>query len=439
MIGSSEAMIAIVSAIRLPGMSRPTVWRWMKLVRRVLAPRAFDRGVRPARPGPDQARQLGHDRAVGHLVEALVDDPEALLDLVHAQQVAGQAIAFRPGGDVEVELWVDAVRMGPANVEGHPGGPQVGPRHAHPQGGLGVDHAQPAGPPHEDLVLVEEGLVRVDLVGGLAHPGPQPAHELVVQVAVDAADPEVVEEHPLAGQGRQHLDDLVALDEAPQDRRQAAQVEREPAHEQGMAGDPVELAREDPDVLRAARNLDFVELLEGDHRRPLAEQRADVLERVHVADRLVVVGVLAQLLDTAVEIAQDRVEIDDLLAVDLEDDPQDAVGRWMLGAHVHEHLAVAQGVELGLALGSGRVRRDGLEHSDLLVQGDPRVVRRGVGRDVERAPGSGHRQPAVAWRMRASSWALVGPWVCSIGRTPPAGERDASSARKKSLRSGKLA
>ena len=31
MIGSSEAMIAIVSAIRLPGMSRPTDWRWMKL------------------------------------------------------------------------------------------------------------------------------------------------------------------------------------------------------------------------------------------------------------------------------------------------------------------------------------------------------------------------------------------------------------------------
>ena len=31
MIGSSEAMIAIVSAMRLPGVSSPTVWRWTKL------------------------------------------------------------------------------------------------------------------------------------------------------------------------------------------------------------------------------------------------------------------------------------------------------------------------------------------------------------------------------------------------------------------------
>ncbi len=181
-----------------------------------------------------------------------------------------------------------------------------------------------------------------DLVCRLAHPGAQPAHELVVEVAVHAADPEVVEEHPLAGQGGQHLDDLVALDEAPQDRGQAAEVEGEPAHEQGVAGDPVQLAREDPDVLGPARDLDVVELLEGDHRRPLAEQRADVLERVHVADRLVVVGVLAQLLDAAVEVAEDRIEVDDLLAVDLEDDPQDAVGRRVLGPHVEEHLAVAE-------------------------------------------------------------------------------------------------
>ncbi len=219
---------------------------------------------------------------------------------------------------------------------------------------------------------------------------PEAAHELVVQVAVHAADPEVVEEHPLAGQGGQHLDDLVALDEAPQDRGQAAEVEGEPAHEQGVAGDPVELAGEDPDVLGPARDLDVEQLLEGHHRRPLAEQRADVLERVRVADRLVVVGVLAELLDAAVEVAEDRVEVDDLLAVDLEHDPQHAVGRRVLGAHVQEHLAVAEGVELGLALGPGRVGRDRLEDAELLVEGDPGVVGRGVGGDVERGAG-GHR------------------------------------------------
>src|SRR5688500_17033193 len=48
-------------------------------VRRGLTARRLDGGIRPARPGPQEPRQLGHDRAVRHLVDALIDDPEALL------------------------------------------------------------------------------------------------------------------------------------------------------------------------------------------------------------------------------------------------------------------------------------------------------------------------------------------------------------------------
>ena len=249
----------------------------------------------------------------------------------------------------------------------------------------------------------------------------------MVQVAVDAADPEVVEQHPLAGQRRQHVDDLVALDERPQDRRQAAEVERHPAEEQGVAGDPVELGREDADVLGAARDLDVHQLLEGEDRRPLVEQRADVLERVRVADRLVVVGVLAQLLDAAMEVAEDRVEVDDLLAVELEDDPEHAVGRRVLRAHVDEHLAVAERVELGLALGPRRVRRDRLEDAQLAVERDPGIVGGLVGgADGHRSRGSAQ---AGVRRTSAVDGALDGMWVRSIGRTPPPGERAASSAR----------
>ena len=145
-----------------------------------------------------------------------------------------------------------------------------------------------------------------------------------------------------------------------------------------------------------------------------------------VADRLVVVGVLAQLLDAAMEVAEDRVEVDDLLAVELEDDPQHAMGGRVLRAHVDEHLAVAERVELGLALGPRRVRRDRLEDAELAVERDARVVRRwgGAGR---RSCGS----PAQAGDRRTSAvaGALRGVWVRSIGRTPPPGERAASSGR----------
>ena len=396
-------------------------------VGRVLAARAFDGRVGPAGAGPQEPRQLGHDRPVGHVVEALVDDPQALLDLVHAQQVAGQAVALGAGRDVELELREDAVRMRPADVERHSRRPQVRAGHHHPQRGRGVDRAQAAHPADEDLVLVEQGVAGVDLLGRLRHPVAQAAHELVVQVAVDATDPEVVEEHPLAGQRRQHVDDLVALDERPQDRRQAAEVERHPAEEEGVAGDPVELGREDADVLGPARDLDVHQLLEGEDRRPLVEQRADVLERVRVADGLVVVGVLAQLLDAAMEVAEDRIEVDHLLAVELEDHPQHAVGRGMLRPHVDEHLAVAERVELGLALGPRRVRRDGLEDAELAVERDPGIVGRLVGgTDGHRSSGSGQ---AGVRRTSAVVGTFVGDSVRSIGRTPPPGERAASSAR----------
>ena len=223
---------------------------------------------------------------------------------------------------------------------------------------------------------------------------------------------------------------------APQDRGQAAQVEGHPAHEHDVAHDPVELAGEDPDVLGPPRHLDVEELLERHDRRPLHEQRAHVLERVGVADRLVVVGVLAQLLDAAVEVAEDRIEVDDPLAVDLEHDPQDAVGRGVLGTDVDEHLAVAQRVELALALRPRRVRRDRLEDPDLLVEPDPRVVLGRVlagvrvGRAAARIVGGGHR-PAVAVigpcpagpGPRGSRWSARGPAPCGGRRHPASATR----------------
>ena len=199
-----------------------------------------------------------------------------------------------------------------------------------------------------------------------------------------------------------------------------------------MAGDPIQLAGEDADVLGAARDLDIEQLLEGHDRRPLVEERAHVLERVRVADGLVVVRVLAQLLDAAMEIPEDRVQVDDLLAVELEHDAEHTVGRRVLRPHVDEHLAVGQGVELGLALGPRRVRRDRLEDAKVAVQRDPGIVGRLVGLLLGRAHAPPRRTSAVVGT-------LLGAWVRSIGRTPPPGERAASSGRKKSLRSGKLA
>ena len=200
-----------------------------------------------------------------------------------------------------------------------------------------------------------------------------------------------------------------------------------------MAGDPVELADDDPDVLGPPRDLDVEELLEGHDRRPLAEDRGQVVEGIHVRDRLVVVGVLAELLDAPVEVAQDRVQVHDLFPVDLEDDPQDAMRCRVVRPHVEEHLAIAEGVELPLSLGMGDGER--LE--------DAGVVDRDLERRVVEAGSHRCRHVALAYapgdvrRSVVSSASCGGP-ARSIGRSPPPGERATSSARWKSLRNGKL-
>ncbi len=287
-----------------------------------------------------------------------------------------------------------------------------------------------AHPPDEDLVLVQELQLRLELARGVAQPAPEAAHELVVEVAVHPADAEVVEEHPLAGDAGQHLDDLVALDEAPQDRRQAAEVEGHPADEHDVAHDPVQLAGEDPDVLGPPRHLDVEELLERHDRRPLHEQGAHVLERVRIADRLVVVGVLAELLHPAMEVAEDRIEVDDLLAVDLEDDPEDAVGRWVLGPDVDEHLAVAEGVELLFPLRPRRIRRDRLEDADLLVEDDPRVVQRRVAVGVRARFGAGGHRSRLTGRSPDARGRPGRPRRAG-GPAPCGGRRHRASGRRR--------
>ena len=125
------------------------------------------------------------------------------------------------------------------------------------------------------------------------------------------------------------------------------------------------------------------------------------------------------------EVAEDRIEVDDLLALELQDDPEHAVGRRVLGPHVDEHLAVAERVELALALGPRRVRRDRLEDPGGLVELDPRVVRRDLAMAAA-GRGGGH---ALTFRTVSPGRALRGAWDCSMWRTPAPGERAASSAR----------
>jgi hypothetical protein len=93
----------------------------------------------------------------------------------------------------------------------------------------------------------------------------------VVQVPVHTTNSVVVVEELLAGEGGEHVDDLVAFNERPKDRGDATEVQCHPALEEGVAGDAIELHRQHADVLRAARHINIHQLLKGGNGGRLAE------------------------------------------------------------------------------------------------------------------------------------------------------------------------
>ena len=241
--------------------------------------------------------------------------------------------------------------MGPAHVEWHTGGAQVRAGDAQGDGVPAGQDAHADGACAEHLVVGDHPLAHVDRLDHVRPPRAQAREELVVGVEVDAAHAKEVEEHPLAADGRQQVDHLVAVDEAVEDRGDAAHVESQEAHHQAVAEDPVQLHHQRTDVLGAPGRLDSEQLLEGDRRGMLVVHRGEVVHRVDVGHDGGIGGVLAQLLDAAMQVPEHRVNVDHDLATHLGHEAHHAVGRGVLRAHVDQHLALGEGIELPLALG----------------------------------------------------------------------------------------
>jgi hypothetical protein len=119
-----------------------------------------------------------------------------------------------------------------------------------------------------------------------------------------------------------------------------------------VRGDPVELQVDHAQRLRARRDLDVEQALDGHAEDGRVRVVREVVHPLDERDHLPVLLVLARLLDARVDVADDR-------------------------HHVHDHLAPERGQEAQDAVG-GRVVRPDVEGEDLLVGVDLRPVQPGV-------------------------------------------------------------
>ena len=157
------------------------------------------------------------------------------------------------------------------------------------------------------------------------------------QVLGHAADAEPVRVHARAADGLDDVEDPLAVGEHVEDRRHRAQVLGEGAVPDQMAGDAEQLRHHDADDLGAVGNLDAGQLLHRQHVGQVVHHAAQVVDAIGVGDVRVPGLPLGHLLGAAVVVADVRHGVDDLLAVELQHDPQHAVRAGVLRTDVQEH------------------------------------------------------------------------------------------------------
>ena len=227
------------------------------------------------------------------------------------------------------------VRLVLAQVAHHAAGPGDRPGRAEVDRVLLRQHADALGAIDEDAVARQQ---LVDLVerapAKLLDELPHLVDPVGVHVEQHAADARVAGVKPLA---RGVLDDVVnllALLKAVQKRGERAQVERRRAHVEQVIVQPHQLGQDRPQILAPRRQLDAQQLLDRMMPGDLVRHRRDVIHPVDDRHVLVEVEMLAQLLEPAVQVADVRHRVDDLLAVEREHQAQRRVRRRMLRTEV---------------------------------------------------------------------------------------------------------
>ena len=221
-----------------------------------------------------------------------------------------------------------------------------------------------------DLVLVDQRLELVQPRREVLAEGPHALLEAERDVLHHAADLEVARVHALARGHLEEVEDAVAVAPAVPEDRDRAEVQRAGREPDQVRGDPVELEVQDAQVLRARRDLEADQRLDGAAVGHRVEVVGEVVHPLDDGDDLPVRLVLGGLLDAGVDVADDRLDVAHDLALEREQQPQHPVRGRVVRAHVErQQLLVALVLdvrELDRLLHLAVVeRRGGLRRADL--------------------------------------------------------------------------
>ena len=136
-----------------------------------------------------------------------------------------------------------------------------------------------------------------------------------------------------------------------------------------MAGDPLQLGGDHPQPHTPRRRLDSGQLLDGKHVRLVVQHRTDVIHAIRQRNDLHVRPLLRQFFRTAMQIAENGFDVDDLFAVESDAHPENTMSRRVLRTKVDRDrlcsdLRCHDPCEPPLSTDSSSANAVGTRHSD---------------------------------------------------------------------------
>ena len=122
-----------------------------------------------------------------HLIQALVNDPQTLPELLHPTQVPVIAISIHANRDVEFDFVVGVVGLGLADVPGYAGASEHDAREGVVKSVSSADDAYALGAPYPDPIVGKELLGLIDAVAELGCPLVDVVEQTEGKILADAA------------------------------------------------------------------------------------------------------------------------------------------------------------------------------------------------------------------------------------------------------------
>src|SRR5262249_53054365 len=268
------------------------------------------------------------------ILERLLDNLDALEHLLHADLVAGIAVALGGADDLEIEILVGEIGLVFAQIADDAAAAGDRARAAEADRILFREDADIPRALDEDAVAIEKftdvGVSFREVGDELAQLG----DKVVVDVEEQAADARVARMKPLPRGGLEDVVEKLALIEGVEKRGESTEVDSGGPDTQKMIADPAQFVEQRPQILAARRQLDAHQLLDRPVPGDLVADRRDVVHPVDDRDVLVEIEILAEFFEAGVEKTDVRHRLDDGLAVEGENEAQGRMRGRMLWAEI---------------------------------------------------------------------------------------------------------